>query len=419
MASTLLARTLGSRQALHAASMPWFVNLSMALGIALSLGSSPAVALDLTGEVAARFRLFPHEGRHDEAMQESYSLASQLELRHDWDQQRQRFTIVAFSRWDPDDRSTSQVDLRDCYWQAQRGSFLLTLGVRTVFWGVTESHHLVDIINQSDLAEDLDGEDKLGQPMVSLAWLSSWGMWELYALPLFRERTFAEPQHRLSLPYPLHPSSPVYESADENHNIDLALRYSHSSGPWDFGASLFRGTSREPRIQSRSSIFQGTRLVLRYDQIDQLGIDSQLSLGRWLLKLEALHRRGQGEPFSAAIAGIETATFAVFKTRTDISFLLEYLYDTRGPNSATPFDDDLFVGFRLNMNDAGSATLQAGLTRDLETRASALDIEASRRFWRSVSLNLRIRAFTDFQRPDPLYWVQKDDYVELTLSWAF
>ena len=49
------------------------------------------------------------------------------------------------------------------------------VGVGKVFWGVTESQHLVDIINQTDLVENIDTEDKLGQPMLETTWLQNWG----------------------------------------------------------------------------------------------------------------------------------------------------------------------------------------------------------------------------------------------------
>jgi len=45
----------------------------------------------------------------------------------------------------------------------------LLVGINSVFWRVVESNHLVDILNQTDLIEDIDGEEKLGQPMISLS----------------------------------------------------------------------------------------------------------------------------------------------------------------------------------------------------------------------------------------------------------
>ena len=51
-------------------------------------------------------------------------------------------------------------------------------GVRRVFWGVAESNHLVDVINQTDAIENPDQEDKLGQPMLNLAYV------EYFCLPV-------------------------------------------------------------------------------------------------------------------------------------------------------------------------------------------------------------------------------------------
>ena len=54
-----------------------------------------------------------------------------------------------------------------------------------MFWGVTESVHLVDIINQTDFAGDIDGEDKLGQTMLSLMLQRDWGEITAFVLPAF------------------------------------------------------------------------------------------------------------------------------------------------------------------------------------------------------------------------------------------
>jgi hypothetical protein len=63
----------------------------------------------------------------------------------------------------------------------------ILLGANKVFWGVTESRHLVDIINQTDLVEDIDEEQNLGQPMVNLLLQRDWGQLDFYLKPWFRE----------------------------------------------------------------------------------------------------------------------------------------------------------------------------------------------------------------------------------------
>jgi hypothetical protein len=48
----------------------------------------------------------------------------------------------------------------------------------------------VDIINQTDLVENIDGEDKLGQPMVHFSYFGDWGVVDFFLLPYLRERTY-------------------------------------------------------------------------------------------------------------------------------------------------------------------------------------------------------------------------------------
>lgn len=114
--------------------------------------------------------------------------------------------------------------------------------MKKVFWRVTESRHLVDIVNHSDNLEDIDLEDKLGQPMPLIGTERDWGDIEFFILPYFREREFAGSDGRLRTGL-LVTGDPLYESGAEENNVDLALRYSGFVGGWDMGASSFYGTS--------------------------------------------------------------------------------------------------------------------------------------------------------------------------------
>ena len=78
-----------------------------------------------------------------------------------------RFT--PFGRWDSRDEERRHSDIRELYLLHVMDSWELLAGISKVFWGVAESSHLVDIINQTDYLEGIDGEDKLGQPMLRLS----------------------------------------------------------------------------------------------------------------------------------------------------------------------------------------------------------------------------------------------------------
>ena len=88
------------------------------------------------------------------------------------------------------DGERTHFDVRELYWETFGETWDLRIGIARVFWGVVETQHLVDIINQTDTVENSDGEDKLGQPMINLSLVRDWGTVDLFVLPGFRERTF-------------------------------------------------------------------------------------------------------------------------------------------------------------------------------------------------------------------------------------
>jgi hypothetical protein len=116
---------------------------------------------------------------------------------------RQQIRIAPFLRLDSLDDERTHFDIREAYWRNLWESWELTVGFNRIFWGVTESRHLVDVINQTDQVEDIDGDEKLGQPMIQLITDRPWGRLEAFALIGFRERTFAGPDGRLRTPLPV------------------------------------------------------------------------------------------------------------------------------------------------------------------------------------------------------------------------
>ena len=155
---------------------------------------------------------------------------------------------------------------------------------------------MVDIVNQTDLVENIDGDEKLGQPMVQLSILRNLGTLDFFLLPYFRERTFPGQKGRLRFPIIVDSENTLYESDDEERHIDFAIKYSHSIGGCDFGISHFRGTGREPTLIPKF-YDDGPVLVPYYDLIDQTGIDLQLMAGDWMIKMESIYRNGQGNDF--------------------------------------------------------------------------------------------------------------------------
>ena len=360
---------------------------------------SPSVADEQwSGYIAGEWRGFLNTAAVPTQHGDNSSLSMQLEYYRDWDGGNQSLTFTPFLRIDGHDKQRSHFDVRELNWTTVGDDWELTVGIGKVFWGVTESQHLVDIINQTDLVESIDGEEKLGQPLIRLGLVRDWGNVDLFVLPGFRERTFPSRAGRLRTMPPVDIAESEYDSSRGRDHIDAAIRWFHTIGDWDIGLSHFSGTSREPDFRPANDGAGRTVLIPVYKTIDQTGLDVQATKGDWLWKLEVISRSGQGDRYTAATGGFEYTLYGIMESSADIGLIAEYLYDDRGHAATTPFADDLFLGARLAMNDEASSELLAGTIVDLENQSRVFSIEASRRLgddWK-LSLEGRLRVMQAF-----------------------
>ena len=389
------------------------------LAALLPLSPARGGELDVSGNLEAQVRSFWQDpawvGQDDRALQPT--VVSTTEIRWYNEAGNQRAALIPYLRWDATDEERSLVDLREAYWAFEGDDYEVLVGANTVFWGVTESVHLVDIINQTDFAGDIDGEDKLGQPMVSLMLQRDWGAVTAFVMPYFRQRTFAGSDGSFRPPIPVETGNAVYESSQEESHVDLALRYSHYIGDIDLGLNVFSGTSREPRFVPAPG---GESLLPVYDQIVQFGVDLQYTKEAWLWKLEAIARDGVTHSFAAAVGGFEYTLYQVAESAVDVGLLLEYQYDGRNEfEPVTIADNDVFVAARLAFNDVQDTAVLAGVSYDTATGETFLNIEAQRRFGQDWFGELTVRAFSGAVPGDSTHFLKNDDYVQLSISRYF
>ncbi|MFV1987346.1 MAG: hypothetical protein ACC682_08685 [Gemmatimonadota bacterium] len=327
-------------------------------------------------------------------------------------------SAIFFARLDSSDPQRSHVDAREARIQIGRGRVATTLGINTVFWGVTESRHLVDIINQTDYLESFDGEDKFGQLMALLTYdMGSFGLVDIFAMTWFRPQLYPSSQGRPGVPVPIRNDAAVFESSLGRWNPDIALRWSHSVAEFDWAVSYFHGTAREPELVFDGAVEQG--VVPSYALTNQMGVEFQWTRGDWLWKAESMVRQGQGSLFAAVTAGFEHTTVGVFGSAADLGLLLEYNYDGRDNLTLNFYDNDVFGGLRLSLNDVQGSELLAGVLTDLDSGVTFGTLETSRRLGERLTLELIGRLFLASDRTDPLYWFRKDDYLQATLAYHF
>ena len=393
--------------------------------IALLVAAVPAAAdgWRLSGSISGQANLYPSPPLYPGQVRNDASLAVEPELYREWNDGALSFTFVPFYRWDSAGGERTHGDIRELNVYARKGDWEGRVGIGKVFWGVTESNHLVDVVNQIDGVEDLDGEDKLGQPMLSLATSFDWGDVEYYLLPLFRERNWPGTPDRQRFALPVDNDLARIALVAGRHHVDHALRVSATIGELDLGLSAFLGTARMPRLIPPVNGSGEMVLAPFYEQSRRLGLDAQWIVEDWTWKLEVIRERRGGSWYSAAVGGFEYTFYDVAGSGWDLGTLLEYNYDSRGccgPERATTLlQDDLFAGLRLAFNDADSSEILAGLFHDLTLGSEMLRVEASTRIGEDLKLSIEAQGFARMDPRDLAYGLRDDDYLRLELGWYF
>lgn len=372
----------------------------------------------ISGFVATEMRWFPeapaHGGQYAGA---DASLVINPEFRWRSLDRRHRVAFVPFARLAGRDAERTHGDIREAYHLYLGDAVEILTGFNKVFWGVTESRHLVDIVNQTDLVEDTDDEDKLGQPMLNIATQQDWGRLGLFILPGIRERTFAGDTGRLRAALPVDEDAAEYEAGLGQANVDLALRYTHVIGDVDLGLSLFRGTARDPRLVATGL---GT-LAPFYDTITQGGLDVQYTTDAWLWKFEGIAREGQGKSFLATVFGFEYTLYQIAGSDADLGLLAEYQYDGRDPadGAGVLADNDVFLGTRLTLNDVQDSQALAGVVIDRDDGTLFFSVEMSRRIGADWKAELEARMLTNVDDTNGAYAFRRDTFLNVRLSRYF
>ena len=393
--------------------------------LALSL---PVGALETSGRIELEPRGFTQSPAHPGQNRHGLSLAVVPELYHEFDDGEQSVLFSPFLRLDTADDERTHFDVRELLYQRVFDTAELRIGIGRVFWGVTESYHLVDIVNQTDLVENIDREDKLGQPLVNLTFIRDWGVVDLFVLPGFREGHFRG-EGRLARSRSFEYERATYESGAGRQRIERGPTGRRQSGISTLGAAHFHGTSREPRLlpeceDGRSALLtpcNPSTIVLapRYEVVNRTSLDLQATRDAMLWKLEVLHESGQGDTWFAWVAGFEYSWFGINESGMDLGLLVEHLFDDRGRDAPHPLEDDLFAGMRLALNDENDTALLAGAIVDMEGDATNLTLEASRRVGDDWKVELETRIWTGVANDDPMAPLRDDDYLQLTLSRYF
>lgn len=374
------------------------------------------VSQDFELEVEAEYRYFYTNGLFNDQGNNFPSIAFRPEYTVEWNKGYESINFTGFFRFDRDNKRTHW-DIRELYYQKAKDNWELSIGLKKVYWGVTESNHLVDIINQTDQVESFDGEDKLGQPMVQFTYTTdSFGSFDFFYLPYHRKRTFAGKKGRLRFPVVIDKDDLSYESGAEEWRQDLAVRWSHFFGAFDLGISHFYGTGREPLFTFDSF----GNINAFYPVINQTGIDLQITHNAYLWKLESIYRSADAQDFFALVAGLEYTFSNIDGNGLDIGLIGEYLYDDRDTLSLSGLQNDLFFGGRIAFNDVKDTSILIGGITDMESSSTIFSVEASRRIGESWKAEIEARIFNNIDANEfILSNFQNDSFLRFSISKYF
>ncbi|WP_435276044.1 hypothetical protein ACMAZF_03210 [Psychrobium sp. nBUS_13] len=397
------------------------------LAFALSglIATSSFAETQVSVKAAADYRLYTQDALYSQQVDKQFSMFIEPEIYHSWNDDLDSVTFKPFYRWDNEDDERSHGDIRELMWLHVGEDWELRTGIGSVFWGQTESAHLVDVINQTDAVEAVDGEDKLGQPMINLTLVRDWGNLDLFVLPGFRERTFAGENGRLRAPFIVDTDNVIYQSTDEEHHVDFAARWSHSIDIWELGLSYFDGTSRDADLLLYVDNEIGTFRPF-YRQMNQVGLDVLAVVDSWILKFEGISRHFDHAPlyeandYFAMTTGFEYPSVGVFDSVWDIGWLMEYQFDDRKDSSQALGQNDLMLGARLVLNDIDGTEILFGMVQDLDHSSTrSAFVEASSRIDDNWKWRVDARIFSANELSNVLYNLRNDDNVELSLEYYF
>lgn len=316
-----------------------------------------------------------------------------------------------FYLYDAVDEKRRHFDVREFYWLHQADNWETQVGIGKVFWGVTESRNIVNIINQQDVAYGLDKSYRLGQLLLRGTVDTEQGVFSLFMLPYFRAQTYAGPKN----PAFITDASPIYQDDAKENHIDWAARYSHYIDEHEFALSCFTGTNRTPVY-----IMQNDALRPLYRQATQLGLEYQLSSEGWLWKLEAVRQSIKDkDTFFATVFGFEY-TFVGIHEDIDLGLLAEVNWDERGHDSGELLQNDTFFAARFTFNDVDSSELLLGLAVDNIHPGQFWQISGTTRFGEAWKTTLS-GFFFHLSGEDPLAsrLNNNNSFVELQITYFF
>jgi hypothetical protein len=378
--------------------------------------------IEIDAEIKIGAWVFPESPLYDGQKHNNNFIALEPEVYLEWSR-GDNFVLRPFVLLDSQDVSRSHFDIREALYSWYGDDWESSIGVGQVFWGVTESKNLVDVINQFDAVYDPLYKTKLGQPLVNLTLIRDSGYYEFFILPYFRERTSPGKKGRLRLDPEFSKDSTKFEGGSK-WTPETAIRWSNNFGDYDISIHSFLGYERSPSIDIQ--LVEGKiKFEPNYQRIRQLGGTIQKTSEATLYKLEWLVKDGQkdanyrrGGSF-ASVLGFEHTFYKAIGISGDVGLLMEYSFDSRKSRSTDTLQDDIFVAARFTLNDAEDTQMLFGSILDLDGDGQMYQVDFGRRLNDSLTFGIKGAIYQNGKYNSNLYILRQDSWIEINFKQYF
>ena len=368
----------------------------------------------MTGSAAMGARLYQHP---DEPGRESHRAALRLSPEWRWADGAWQFVASPVLDAEGAGNGRSQVGFDALHVAARVDGMSFKAGLSKLFWGVTESRHLVDVVNPPDLAHHYAAEQRLATAMLYLALPTPAGQLETLLLPWERDPRFPGPHGRPRTALPI--------GGEVNHPNGrppaFATRLTVSRGDFDAHLYFFRGLDREtvltvrPRPQAPPNELAAVRRLVR-----QWGADLQVPVGNLLVKSEMTYRSGYSHGFLSGVAGGEYAMSGIGGSVVDVTLLGEYQFDRRPADAPlTALRHGAYAGVRVALNDPDSTEFKFGVIVETATGARVWRADGSRRVATNWTVEAALSVFQNARGSAVLQDYRRDGHVEILARYHF
>lgn len=283
-----------------------------------------------------------------------------------------------------------------------------------------EAFSPVDMLNPRDRVEDFQGDIKLGVPGGKLSWLLDSGRVDVWLLPYSREERLAEGKDRFrALEFVLSDA----EFEDGQNALSSAVRISQMLESVEFAVSYYNGHARSPYFTPNlDGVGNVITLQPNYARIEQAGFELLWIKGQMLAKLESIYRSTGDDDFVGLSIGLEREFPRIGSAKKSLILYGEYYYDGRETDRIsplTPFQNDIFLGVRLALNNLSSTEYELRFTRDLDYDSTFWDFRAKTRIKQQWFIEASLYKFIHDDDDPALRSFTSDSRLEVNVILGF